>query len=74
MKVISRTIGSKTTETDFNCSLTTASINDKGNICLRNYDPFNDSKDEIIILSKTESEAIIKLFKKLRLENCELPF
>jgi len=74
MRRIQRKIENTINESEFNFDLTTASINDKGNICLRNFGTFNDSEDEIIILSKSENEAIIRLFKKLRLENYELPF
>lgn len=50
-----------------------ASYNSDGNITLRNYDRYNKDKDEIIILSDSETQAIIRLFRKLK-ENDILPF
>lgn len=49
-----------------------ASINSNGCLTIRNY---NDDKnqDEIIILSNKETEAIIKLFDKLKQKDL-LPF
>lgn len=53
-----------------------ASFNSDGNITLRNYDRSSKDKDEIIILSNSETEAIVKLFSELgrTLKNHTLPF
>lgn len=53
-----------------------ASFNSDGNITLRNYDRSNKDKDEIIILSKSETEALFALFSKIGQKNkCyDLPF
>lgn len=42
-----------------------ASINSDGNITLRNYDKSNANKDEIYILSKEETKALVDLFKEI---------
>lgn len=42
-----------------------ASFNSDGNITLRNYDRANKNKDEIIILSQTETQALFELFSKM---------
>lgn len=52
-----------------------ASFNSDGVLTLRNYDIQNKNSDEIIILSREETEAIVKLFremKNLRVE--DMPF
>lgn len=53
-----------------------ASFNSDGNITLRNYDRSNKNKDEIIILSTAETEALFALFSKIgqKLKNHDLPF
>ena len=53
-----------------------ASFNSDGFITLRNYDRSNKSKDEIILLSKPETEALFELFSKLgqKNKNYDLPF
>ena len=53
-----------------------ASFNSDGNITLRNYDRSNKNKDEIIILSNTETEALFCLFSKIgqKSKNYDLPF
>ena len=53
-----------------------ASFNSDGNITLRNYDRSNKDKDEIIILSKSETEALFALFSKIgqKNKNYDLPF
>ena len=53
-----------------------ASFNSDGNITLRNYDRSDKNKDEIIILSETETLAIFKLFKEFKriCINDDLPF
>ena len=53
-----------------------ASFNSDGNITLRNYDRSNKNKDEIIILSNTETEALFCLFSKIgqKNKNYDLPF
>ena len=53
-----------------------ASFNSDGNITLRNYDHGNKNKDEIIILSDSETNALFALFNNLRLkqQKFDLPF
>ena len=42
-----------------------ASFNSDGSITLRNYDRSDRNKDEIIILSENETNALFNLFNKL---------
>ena len=42
-----------------------ASFNSDGNLTLRNYDRSGKNKDEIIILSETETSALFALFSTL---------
>ena len=42
-----------------------ASLNSGGNITLRNFDRSNKNKDEIIILSKSETNAIFELMYQI---------
>ena len=51
-----------------------ASLNSDGFITLRNYNNPND--DEIIVLNRTETDAIFRLFSKLGVinKNYDLPF
>ncbi len=53
-----------------------ASFNSDGNITLRNYDRSNKNKDEIIILSNSETTALFELFSKMgRMRKAyDLPF
>lgn len=53
-----------------------ASFNSDGRITLRNYDNSNKSKDEIIVLSDSETDALFELFSKIAAKNrCyQLPF
>ena len=52
-----------------------ANLNSEGNIILRNYDFINKNNDEILILSKEETNAIFKLFKIFdKKVNSDLPF
>ena len=53
-----------------------ASFNSDGNITLRNYDRSNKNKDEIIILSNSETEALFQLFSKMgnKIHSYTLPF
>lgn len=53
-----------------------ASFNSDGNITLRNYDRSNKDKDEIIILSNSETEALFALFSRIgqKTKNHDLPF
>lgn len=53
-----------------------ASFNSDGNITLRNYDRSNKNKDEIIILSNSETDALFALFSKIgqKQKNYDLPF
>ncbi len=53
-----------------------ASFNSDGNITLRNYDRSNKNKDEIIILSQSETTALFELFSKMgqMRNNYNLPF
>lgn len=50
-----------------------ASINSDGVITLRNYNPFDKNVDQIIVLSKEETNAIMELFRTLSKLN-NLPF
>ena len=53
-----------------------ASFNSDGNITLRNYDNSNKGKDEVIILSRAETNALFALFSKIwqKNKNYDLPF
>ena len=53
-----------------------ASFNSDGNVTLRNYDRSNKNKDEIIILSQSETKALFELFSKMgqSCRNYTLPF
>lgn len=53
-----------------------ASFNSDGNITLRNYDRSNKNKDEIIILSNSETNALFLLFSRIgqKNKNYDLPF
>ena len=53
-----------------------ASFNSDGNITLRNYDRSNRNRDEIIILSNSETEALFLLFSRMgqKNRNYTLPF
>lgn len=53
-----------------------ASFNSDGNITLRNYDNSNKDKDEVVILSNTETNALFALFSKIGQKNkqYDLPF
>ena len=53
-----------------------ASFNSDGCITIRNYDKSNKNKDEIIILTQTETEAIIHLFFQIsdKINTHRLPF
>lgn len=42
-----------------------ASFNSDGNITLRNYDRSDKNKDEIIILSESETKALFALFSNI---------
>ncbi len=73
MKIIEREMKSTESKTKFNNWNCQASFNSNGNITLRNYDSCLKDKDEIIILSDRETEAIIDLFRKLKQRDM-LPF
>jgi hypothetical protein len=52
-----------------------AGLNSDGVITLRNYDRANKSNDEIIILSKSETDALFALFRKIeQIEQSRLPY
>lgn len=53
-----------------------ASFNSDGNITLRNYDRGNKIKDEIIILSASETNALFALFTRIgeKCKNYDLPY
>lgn len=53
-----------------------ASFNSDGCITLRNYDKSNKNKDEIIILSESETRALFELFSKMgnKCNAYKLPF
>lgn len=73
---IKRNISSETEKNDEKYfSSCQASLSSDGNITLRNYDYINKNNDEILILSKEETDAIFKLFKILdKKVNSDLPF
>ena len=53
-----------------------ASLNSDGNITLRNYDRADKNKDEIIILSNSETAALFELFSQMgqKCKRYDLPF
>lgn len=53
-----------------------ASFNSDGLITLRNYDRSNKNKDEIIILSESETNVLFELFSKMGVKTnaYKLPF
>ena len=53
-----------------------ASINSNGNITLRNHNGKNKEKDEIIVLSRSETTALFELFSMIgqKTRNYTLPF
>lgn len=52
-----------------------ASFNSDGVLTIRNYNIQNKDSDEIIILSREETEAIVNLFKAMKgLGNLDVPF
>ena len=52
-----------------------ASFNSDGILTLRNYNIENKNSDEIIVLSREETEAIVKLFREFnRLNVPDIPF
>lgn len=73
MKIIEREMKSTENKTNFSNWNCQASFNSNGNITLRNYDSYVKDKDEIIILSDKETEAIFDLFRKLKNKDM-LPF
>lgn len=77
MKIIKRTMRSEITQTNDEYSMCCqASLNSDGGITLRNYYPNDRDKDEIIILSNSETQAIFTLMHRIK-ERCrvdDLPF
>ena len=53
-----------------------ASFNSDGVLTVRNYDPDNSAMDEIIIFTKSETEAIVNLMSEISrtITNHTLPF
>lgn len=53
-----------------------ASLNSDGAITLRHYNPCNKNKDEIVILSGDETQAIFRLMRKIKTITADdsLPF
>ena len=53
-----------------------ASINSDGFITLRNHDRYDKNTDEVIILSREETNALFRLFSQLgtKVKNYDLPF
>ena len=78
MRIVNRKMESKITDSAKTIGLShqsQASINSDGQICIRNYQIFqNADKDEIIVLDKEETEAIIKLIKVITKLPNDLPF
>lgn len=75
MQIIDREMKSSKTNIEHtsNCQ---ASINSDGLITLRNYNFDNNDKDTIIVLSREETNALIKLFQciKDKFKVDDLPF
>jgi len=53
-----------------------ASFNSDGKITLRNFNSHDKNKDEIIVLSHAETDALFKLFSRIssKQKNYDLPF
>ena len=74
MKRLIRTINTSTVENGGNYTDCQASFNSDGCLTLRNYDRCDKANDEIIILTDDETQAIVRLFRKMKpLSDC-LPF
>ena len=77
MKIIKRNMsGIRTELSEEHLPYCQASFNSDGVITLRNYDRRNKDRDEIIILSNTETEAIFLLLSRIgqKNKNYDLPF
>lgn len=77
MKILKRNIAADITVTNTkNFPCCQASFNSDGNITLRNHDITNNNEDEIVILTKTETRALIDLICEMEkiLKQYELPF
>ncbi len=73
MKIIKRKMTSEITETNGEyCWSCQASLNSDGGITLRNYDPNDRDKDEIIVLSDKETQAIFTLMHTIKIK-CSAP-
>jgi hypothetical protein len=67
MKIINRKMESTETKTAMDSAgRSQASFNSNGCLVLRNYNEYGKDNDEIILLSETETNAIIRLFQKLK--------
>lgn len=67
MKIINRKMESIETKTAMDsANRSQASFNSNGCLVLRNYNEYGKDNDEIILLSETETNAIIRLFQKLK--------
>ncbi len=74
MKIINRKMESTETKTTMDrAGRSQASFNSDGCLVLRNYNEYGKDNDEIIVLSETETGAILRLFQKLK-ERDILPF
>lgn len=73
MKIIKREMKSTQKDTEMTYCRCQASFNSDGNITLRNYDVCDKDKDEILVLSDEETQAIFDLIKKLKKHDM-LPF
>lgn len=73
MKIIKRTMTSEITQTNDEYSMSCqASLNSDGGITLRNYYPHDRDRDEILILSDRETQAIFELMRKIKTK-CSTP-
>lgn len=73
MKIIKRTMTSEITQVNDEYSMSCqASLNSNGGITLRNYYPQDRNKDEILILSNNETQAIFELMYKIKMK-CSAP-
>lgn len=82
MRIIKRKMQAETTTDESNdFTFTQASFNSDGNITLRHYGAYigadTKNNDEIIVLSKSETQAIFELMRKIK-NSCDstsdLPF
>lgn len=75
MNIIKREMEVTEKETNGTGNSCQASFNSDGVITLRNYNTYDKNNDEIIILSREETQAIIELFRQFnKFKGIDLPF